>query len=110
MDINYLDVNFLEDLLNILDALDVGKEEDKLNQLATGITIAGTELGQDKDTQMTTLILGQVVSLRRSVGDSARVDLDGSSAYTLILLQNGVQNIVKVNGGSSNTITIKQGS
>ena len=109
-DINYLDVNFLEDLLNILDALDVGKEEDKLNQLATGITIAGTELGQDKDTQMTTLILGQVVSLRRSVGDSARVDLDGSSAYTLILLQNGVQNIVKVNGGSSNTITIKQGS
>ena len=44
------------------------------------------------------------------MGSSIRLDLDGSSAYTLILLQNGVENVVKVNGGSANTITIKQGS
>ena len=72
--------------------------------------IAGTSLGQDKATQITTIITGQVVSLRREVGSSIRLDLDGSSAYTLILLQNGVENVVKVNGGSANTITIKQGS
>ena len=110
LDINYLDVNFLEDLLNIIDALAVDEEEDQLSKLATGITIAGTDIGQDKDTQITTIITGQVISVRRSVGDTFRLDLDGSSAYTLILFQNGVENVVKVNGGSSNTITIKQSS
>jgi len=110
LDINYLDVNFLEDLLKIIDALAIGEEEDQLNQLATGIRIAGTDIGQDKDTQITTIITGQQVSIRRAVGDSFRLDLDGSSSYTLILLQNGVENVVKVNGGSANTITISQGS
>jgi len=110
LDINYLDVNFLEDLLNIIDALAVDDEEDQLSKLATGITIAGTDIGQDKDTQITTIITGQMISIRRSVGDTFRLDLDGSSAYTLVLFQNGVENVVKVNGGSSNTITIKQGS
>ena len=110
LDINYLDVNFLEDLLNIIDALAIGEEEDKLNKLATGITISGTSVGQDKDTQIVTLIEGQLVSIRRNVGQGARIDLDGSSSYTLILFQDGVENIVKVNGGSDNTITIRQGS
>jgi hypothetical protein len=109
LDINYLDVNFLEDLLNMIDALAVSEEEDQLNQIATGIKISGTEIGQDKVSQITTLITGQLVSFRRNVGDSVRVDVDGGSSYTLILLQNGVENIIKVNGGSSNTITIKQG-
>ena len=110
LDINYLDVNFLEDLLKIIDALAIAEEEDELNRLATGIRIAGTEIGQDKDTQITTIITGQQVSIRRAVGDSFRLDLDGASSYTLILLQNGVENVVKVNGGSANTITIKQSS
>ena len=108
LDINYLDVNFLEDLLNIIDALAI-EEEDQLNQIATGIKISGTEIGQDKVSQITTIITGQLVSFRRNVGDSIRVDVDGGSSYTLTLLQNGVENMIKVNGGSSNTITIKQG-
>ena len=70
LDINYLDVNFLEDLLNVIDALAIDEEEDQLNQLATGITIAGTNIGQDKDTQITTIITGQQISIRRSVGDT----------------------------------------
>jgi len=110
LDINYLDVNFLEDLLNIIDALAVSEEEDKLNQLATGIRITGTEIGQDKDTQITTIISGQIVSIRRAVGDTFRLDLDGSSSYTLLLTQNGVENTVKVNGGTDNTIQVKQGN
>ena len=108
LDINYLDVNFLEDLLNIIDALDV-EEEEELSQVATSIKIAGTIVGQDKNTQITTIITGQQITLIRSVNDTFRLELDGSSAYTLILLQNGVENVVKVNGGSSNTITIRQG-
>jgi hypothetical protein len=108
LDINYLDVNFLEDLLDILDELDIGEEEDQLSQSATSIAIAGTNVGQDQATQITTIIQGQTVSLRRSVGGEIRVDVDGSNAYTIIFIQNGISRVVKINGGGDSTITIKQ--
>ena len=107
LDINYLDVNYLEDLLNVLDALAVADEEDQLAQ-ATSTQIAGTLLGKDPDTQITALITGNVVSLRRNVNESVRLDLNGSNAYTVILIQDGVSNIIKVNGGSDSVITITQ--
>jgi len=110
LDINYLDVNFLEDLLNVLDALALSKEEDALKQGGVGIRIAGTEIGQDKDTQITTIVSGQIISLTRTVSQSAKLNLDGSDSYTVILIQDGVSNTVKINGGSSTTITIKQSS
>ena len=107
LDINYLDVNYLEDLLNVLDALAIDEEEDVLAQ-ATSTQIAGTLLGKDPDTQITTFITGNVVSLRRQVNESVRVDLNGSNAYTVILIQDGVSNIIKINGGSDSIITITQ--
>jgi len=110
LDINYLDVNFLEDLLNVLDALAISKEEDALKQGGVGIRIAGTDIGQDKDTQITTIVSGQNISLTRTVNQSAKLNLDGSDSYTIILIQDGVSNTVKINGGSSTTITIKQSS
>ena len=107
LDINYLDVNYLEDLLNVLDALAVSEDEDQLAQ-ATSTQISGTSLGTDVETQITTLITGNVVSLRRKINESVRVDLNGSNAYTVILIQDGVSNIIKVNGGSDSVITITQ--
>ena len=107
LDINYLDVNYLEDLLNVLDALAISDDEDALAQ-ATSTQISGTLLGKDPDTQITTLITGNVISLRRSVNESARLDLDGSNSYTVIFIQDGISNIVKVNGGSDSVITITQ--
>jgi hypothetical protein len=107
LDINYLDVNYLEDLLNVLDALAIEEDEDVLAQ-ATSTQISGTMLGKDPDTQITTLITGGVISLRRQVNESVRLDLNGSDAYTVILIQDGVSNIVKINGGSDSVITITQ--
>jgi len=107
LDINYLDVNFLEDMLNVLDALEVQEEEDQLQQ-ATSIKIAGTAIGQDTETQITTIVTGQVVSLRRNVSGSARVDIDGGGSYTVIFIQDGKSNVVRVNGGSDSTIKITQ--
>jgi len=108
LDINFLDVNYLEDLLNVLDALAIAEDEDALAQ-ATSTQISGTLLGKDPDTQITTLITGNVISLRREVNESVRLDLNGSDAYTVIFIQDGVSNIIKVNGGSDSTITITQG-
>jgi hypothetical protein len=107
LDINYLDTNYLEDLLNVLDALQLSDDEDALAE-ATGINLSGTRLGQDPDTQITTLVNGDIISLRRSVNDSVRLDLDGNDAYTVILIQDGVSNLVKINGGGDSIITITQ--
>jgi len=107
LDINFLDVNLLEDMLNVLDALAVGAEEDQLQQ-AGGINVTGTNLGQDLDTQITTIIEGQSLSFRRVVSDSARIDIDGGGSYTVIFIQDGKSNVVTVNGGSDSTIKITQ--
>jgi hypothetical protein len=97
-------------LLNVLDALAIEKQEDALQQGGVGIRITGTEIGQDKDTQITTIVSGQNISLNRTVSQSAKLNLDGSGSYTVILVQDGVSNVVKINGGSSTTITIMQTS
>jgi len=107
LDINYLDTNFLEDLLNVLDSLAIGEDEDVLAD-AGGINLTGTRIGQDPDTQITTLVAGDVISLRRKVNDSVRLDLDGNGSYTLIIIQDGVSNVVKINGGGDSNITITQ--
>ena len=110
LDVDMLATNFLEDLLNVIDALAIDKEEDQLKQGGVGIRIVGTEIGQDKDTQITTIVSGQSISLTRTVNQSAKVNLDGSGSYTIVFIQDNVANTVKVNGGSSTTITIKQGT
>jgi len=110
LDVDLLATNFLEDLLNVIDALAIDKEDDSLKQGGVGIRIAGTKIGQDKDTQITTIVSGQNISFTRSVSQSTKLDIDGAGAYTIILIQDGVTNTVKVNGGSSTTINIKQGS
>jgi len=107
LDINYLDVNYLEDLLNVLDALAVSEDEDQLAQ-ATSTQVSGTLLGKDPDTQITTIITGNVISLRRQVNESVQLDLDGSTSYTVIFIQDGISNVIKVNGGSDSVITITQ--
>ena len=107
LDINYLDVNYLEDLLNVLDALAIAEDEDQLAQ-ATSTQISGTSLGRDPDTQITTIIAGEVISLRRQVNESVRVDLDSGNSYTVIFIQDGVSNVIKINGGGESVITITQ--
>ena len=107
LDYDALDTNYLEDLLNVLDQLAVGDEEDVLAD-ATGIDIKGTTIGQDTETQITTLIAGDVISLRRNVNESVRLDLNGNDAYTLIIIQDGVSNVVKINSGGDSVITITQ--
>ena len=109
LDINYLDVNFLEDLLDIIDALDIEEEQDQL-QLTGGVNLSGTNFGQDTNTQITTFINDATLSIIRSVSESARVDVNTSGSYTVIFIQDGISRTIKVNGGGSTTITIRQSS
>tara|TARA_R100000664_G_scaffold11765_2_gene19012 strand:- start:2997 stop:4055 length:1059 start_codon:yes stop_codon:yes gene_type:complete len=110
LDINYLDVNFLEDLLDIMQELDIIKQEDALSVDATQVSITGTKVGQDLETQITTIIQGQSVKLIRNVGHYAELNIDGSGEYTVIFIQEGVSKTITVNGGGSSVIKITQGS
>ena len=49
-----------------------------------------------------------MISLRRKVNDSIRLDLNKEGSYTVIIIQDGVSNVVKINGGGDSNITITQ--
>ena len=108
LDINYLDVNFLEDLLDIIDQLAIREDEDQLKQEAGTVNIKGTQFGQDTQTQITSYITGETLTLVRSVSNTARIDMDKSGGYTIILIQDGVSKIITINGGGSSLIKITQ--
>ena len=110
LDYDALNVNFLEDLLDIINELDALEEDDEIKRVATAIDIKGTAVGQDSNTQITTVVSGQSISMKREVSSNANITIDGNNSYTVILDQDGVQNQVRVNGGSSSTIVIRQGS
>ena len=106
LDINYLDVNFLEDLLDIIQ--DVNELDQTETLLQADLDLKGTTLGFDQDTQINTFTTDNTITFIRALENTVRVDLDKSNAYTVILIQNGKSTQIIVNGGSSSTITIKQ--
>jgi hypothetical protein len=110
LDYDALNVNFLEDLLDIISELDKIQDEDRLAQEATTTTIKGTSVGQDTKTQITTIVTGEKIKMTRAVGSNAAINIDSGNSYTVVLEQNGVVNEVKVNGGSASTIVIRQSS
>jgi hypothetical protein len=109
LDIDYLNVNFLEDLLDILDLLEEEQETELLNSV-TGVDIQGTQIGQDLETNITTIIDGSTVRFIRKVTQNAELALNSDQSYTVVFTQDGVTRTVKVNGGTNSTITINQGT
>ncbi len=109
LDIDYLNVNFLEDLLDILDLLEEEEETELLSQVS-GVDIQGTKIGQDLETNITTIVDGDAVRIIRKVTQNAELKLNSDQGYTVILIQDGVSRTVKVNGGSNSAVTIIQES
>ena len=106
LDINYLDVNFFEDLLAVIQELDTLGDQ----ALAVGSLVQGTRFGQDLTTQITTFTQDDTLILERAVTQATKLTLNISQGYTIILLQDGKTQQVLVNGGGDSTITITQGS
>ena len=104
--INYLDVNFFEDLLAVIQDLDTLGDQ----ALATGSLVQGTKFGQDLTTQITTFTQDDTLILERAVTQATKLTLNISQGYTIILLQDGKTQQVLINGGGDSTITITQGS
>lgn len=107
LDYDALSTNFLEDLLDIIDSLAIQEDDDALAQVGS-VSLTGTNFGQDPDTQITSFITDNVLTLQRSVSETARLDLRVDGAYTVIFNQDGISKTIKVNGGNSTIITITQ--
>jgi hypothetical protein len=102
IDVDLLDVNFLEDLLDIIEAVDELKEGGKELDSDGSLQITGTEIGQDAETQIITLVDSGRLKMTRSISDTIYVNLDASQGYNIILSQDGKDiNIVVNSGGSS---------
>lgn len=111
LDIEYLDVDFLEDLLEVIEELDALDSDDALAQDAfSPINIQGTQYGNDPQTQITTFGDAETVTILRQVNQSVQLDLNGQTAYNIIIEQDGKAYNVILNSGSDVTITIRQGS
>lgn len=109
LDIDYLNTNFFEDLLAIIEDLDKLDQDNLVSTLDSAI-VQGTAIGQDLQTQITTIIAGDVISLMRSVQQTVHLDLDSQEGYTVLLIQDGISNQIIINGGGSSTIRIYQSS
>ena len=109
LDIEYLDIDFLEDLLEIVEELDALTSEDQLSaNIFSPINIQGTEYGNDPTTQITTFGDAETVTLIRQVNQFVQLDLNGQTAYNIIIEQDGKAYNVILNSGSDTTITIRQ--
>lgn len=108
LDYDALNVNFLEDLLKIIAEIDVLNNEEELTQTVSAVNIEGTNIGQDSKTQITTIVSGQEIKMKREVQSSASIQIKSGESYLVVLEQDGVENQIKVNGGGSSVIVIKQ--
>ena len=78
--------------------------------MTVGTSIQGTEIGQDLETQIITLLQGEQIAFQRKVNQNAQLTVNSAQGYTIILIQDGKYQQIVVNGGGNSTITITQGS
>jgi hypothetical protein len=110
LDINFLDVNFFEDLLEVIEELDKLREgNEKKAPVAVGKTeIEGTIIGQDPTTQIITIVDAQTVSVQRQVNDFAKVVVDSQAGTNITISQDGKEYLITINKGGTSNIIIRQ--
>ena len=108
LDIDLLDVNFLEDLLDIIDKLAVKKVAKGSGDFGS-VRIEGTTPGFNKTTQFNTIIEegeGMIWFLREVTGSiSLRIPITASA--TIETITDGKENLIMVGDGDSVNIIIR---
>lgn len=105
LDIDLLAVDFLQDLLEIIE--DLGKKEQDASEI-DGVRIEGIIAGFDQDAQVYTFVEGEILTLVRQVENTIDLELDKSSGYNIQILSAGKQINITTNGGGENEIIINQ--
>ena len=110
LDIDLLDVDFLRDLLDVFEEMEKEKERQRQEgpQDDTSFSIAGTAMGFDPGTQISTFIDGSQVILQRQVENTTRLELMAGTSYTIKLDDGGETFNILINNGGDIYISIKQ--
>jgi hypothetical protein len=105
LDIDLLAVDFLQDLLEIIE--DLGQKEEAVSEL-DGVKLEGIVAGFDQQQQVYSFVDGEILNIFRAVENTVDLELDKSGAYNIEILTAGKQISVTVNGGGENEIVINQ--
>ena len=110
LDIDLLDVDFLRDLLDVFEEMEKEKERQRQEgpKDDTSLSIAGTMVGFDPGTQISTIIDGGQIILQRQVENTARLELMAGTSYTIKLDDGGETFNILINNGGDIYISIKQ--
>jgi hypothetical protein len=108
LDVDFLSVDFLQDLLEMMEEVSAGTREKGAEGELDGVTIEGLVPGFDESAQTYTFVEGEIFSLFRQVENTIDLELDKSGAYNLQILSAGRSINVVLNGGGDSEIIINQ--
>jgi len=106
LDIDLLNVDFLTDLLAIIE-VSATKKDARVSEL-DGVKLEGILAGFDQQNQTYTFVEGEVLTIFRSVENTFDLELDKSGAYNISVLTAGKALDITINGGGENVIYINQ--
>ena len=106
LDIALLNVDFLTDLLAIIE-VSATKEDARAAEI-DGVKIEGILAGFDQQNQTYTFVEGEVLTIFRSVENTFDLELDKDGAYNISVLTAGKSMDITINGGGENAIYINQ--
>ena len=105
LDIDLLNVDFLTDLLDIIE---VSATEKKEVAEIGGVELEGILPGFDQQNQTYTFVEGEVLTIFRSVENTFDLELDKGNSYNIMVMTAGKKLDITVNGGGDNVIQITQ--
>jgi hypothetical protein len=108
LDVDFLSVDFLQDLLEMMEEISAGKKDQAEEGELDGVQIEGIIPGFDQDAQMYSFVEGEVLAFFRQVENTIDLELDKSNAYNLQILSAGRQINIVINGGGDSEIIINQ--
>ena len=108
LDIDLLAVDFLQDLLQMIETVAAGGRDDGAAGELDGVKLEGIVPGFDPNAQVYTFVEGEIFTLFRQVENTIDLELDKSGGYNIQILSAGRLISVTVNGGGENEIIINQ--
>ena len=108
LDIDLLAVDFLQDLLELIEEVSAGGRDDGEEREIAGVKIEGIVPGFDQNAQLYSFVEGEFITLFRQVDNTVELELDKELAYNIQIVSGGKLIDIILNGGGENTINIVQ--
>ena len=108
LDIDLLAVDFLQDLLEMIETVSAGGKDKGAAGELDGVQIEGIIPGFDPNAQIYTFVEGEIFTLFRQVENTIDLELDKGGGYNIQILSAGRLITVVLNGGGENEIFINQ--